>query len=321
MVFNRRIIRIGLAALCLLLVLHCGSGHADTSDNEGRRAAATSSVNEHDAAYAHADQPMPTPPPHKDAADEEHEEAEADTKQGTTLWKSWYHRATHLLDALPKSSHHLDKEAQRQVDEITRHITLLSRQLLKEERKLEELILAQHALKSSWTWFLDPQIRAAVDAINIQINAQRRVVETIFDEITFLWRQLKPYYGIYSKMFLAELAIFLATPFISFIEFFAYIFSFGLLLFLLVLGPPAFFLGVFALSMGAALLPFLAGALLISWLVEFPSLILQYNPSFLEFMVAYAPFVLATVAMAMSVGRTLGADSLHRRGRAHHKTD
>jgi len=81
-----------------------------------------------------------------------------------------------------------------------------------------------------------------------------------------------------------------------------------------------FFLGVFALSLGAALLPFLAGALLISWLVEFPSLVLQYNPTFLEFMVVYAPFVLATVAVAMSVGKALGGPSIHRRG-THNKTD
>jgi len=313
MVLNRQIIII-LAVLCLL-ALHCGSVESLTANKDGKRTAAASSLvtNAPEAAPTQQEELL-------DQNQPKEEEVKDQGKQGTTLWKSWYHRATHLLDSMPSSSH-LDEEAQRKVDEITHQITRLSKQLLKEERKLEALIIAQNMLKSGWTWFLDPQMRTAVEETNLKVNAQRRVVETVFDDITFLWRQLKPYYGIFSKMFLSELAIFLVMPFVTFVEFFAYVFSFGLLLFLLVLGPPAFFLSMFALSMGAALLPFLAGALLISWLIEFPSLILQYNPTFPEFVVAYAPFVLATVAVGMFVGKALGGPEVRRRGRTHDKTE
>jgi len=219
-------------------------------------------------------------------------------------WKSWYRKATHLLDSMPSSSI-LDPKPKQKADEITQQIRMLSKVLLKEEEKLAELIVIRDALKVGWFWFLDPQIRAAVDEATFKVNVQRRLVEALYEEIALHWKQLKPLYGVFSKMFLAELLAFLVAPILSFLELFVSAFSLGLLLFLLLLGPPAFFVSMFAFSVGVALIPILGGALLITWLIEFPWLVLQYNPSFGAFVITFSPFVLATIALALHMGRTL----------------
>jgi len=224
--------------------------------------------------------------------------------RATSSWKSWYHKATHLLDSMPSTSI-LDPKPKQKAEEITQKIRLLSVQLLKEEEKLAELIILRDALKVGWFWFLDPQIRAAVDEATVKVDNQRRVVEALYEEIALHWKQLKPLYGVFSKMFLTELTAFLIAPIISFLEIFTSAFSLGLLLFLLLFGPPAFFIITFAYSIGVALLPILGGALIITWLIEFPWLVLQYNPSFPVFIVTFAPFVLATVALALHMSRIL----------------
>jgi len=164
----------------------------------------------------------------------------------------------------------------------------------------------------------------------LQINNQRRAVEALFDDISLHWRQLKPLYGVRSRVFLAELAVFLLSPIITLIELSATAFSFGLLFFLLLLGPVAWFFGMFALSLGIALLPVLGGALLVLWTLELPWMVIQvsfvarpsslslifaahsplgcpkqYNPSLLEFFAVYAPFLLANYWLATRVKKTV----------------
>lgn len=166
----------------------------------------------------------------------------------------------------------------------------------------------------------------------MQVNNQRRKVESLFDDISLHWRQLKPLHGVRSRMFASELLAFLLAPVLSILDFLASTFSFGLLFFFLLLGPVALFFGMFAFSLGMAMLPMIGSCLVILYTLEFPWLIIQvlavcglacavlrvcvcavlttcgrqqYNPSALEFVVAYAPFVLATYWLAKSMSRTL----------------
>jgi len=218
-----------------------------------------------------------------------------------------YGKATHLLGALSSKPPEEDEaEARVRQENTVKAILALSGALAREEQKLDHLLGVRAAIKhQTWTWFLDPHIRSQVDEVSLQINNQRRAVEALFDDISLHWRQLKPLYGVRSRVFLAELAVFLLSPIITLIELSATAFSFGLLFFLLLLGPVAWFFGMFALSLGIALLPVLGGALLVLWTLELPWMVIQYNPSLLEFFAVYAPFLLANYWLATRVKKTV----------------
>lgn len=150
----------------------------------------------------------------------------------------------------------------------------------------------------------------------------------MFDDISVHWRQLKPLHGVMSSMFVWELFAFLISPVLSVLDFFASLLSFGLILFLLLLGPVAFFFTMFAFSLGLALLPIIGAGLVLIWTFEFPWMIIQvplrppvlllvmalpyqprslrqYNPTALEFIIAYSPFVIATIWLATRIARSL----------------
>jgi hypothetical protein len=223
-----------------------------------------------------------------------------------SLWHSWYGKATSLLDAA--QAHPSIGATAPEVKEarVVGEIKLLAEALRREEAKLEDLLEARLIIKrQSWTWFLDPQIRAQVDTATLAVNNQRRKVESLFDDISLHWRQLKPLHGVRSRMFASELLAFLLAPVLSILDFLASTFSFGLLFFFLLLGPVALFFSMFAFSLGMAMLPMIGSCLVILYTLEFPWLIIQYNPSALEFVVAYAPFLLATYWLAKSMSRTL----------------
>jgi len=236
-----------------------------------------------------------------------------------SLWHSWYAKATHLLDSVPHpsattttttagSAQPTASEAGTATAEakVVTEIRALAEGLKLEEAKFEDLLEARAAIKrQSWTWFLDPHIRSQVDAASLAVNNQRRKVESLFDDISLHWRQLKPLHGVRSRMFVSELLAFLMAPVLSILDFVASAFSFGLLFFLLLLGPAALFLGMFAFSMGVAMLPMISACLVVLYTLEFPWLIIQYNPSALEFIVAYAPFLLATSWLVSSITRAL----------------
>lgn len=223
-----------------------------------------------------------------------------------SLWRSWYGTATHLLDAVQAHPYTGATPPEVKEAKVVGEIKLLADSLRREEAKLEDLLEARLVIKrQSWTWFLDPQIRAQVDSANLAVNNQRRKVESLFDDISLHWRQLKPLHGVRSRMFVSELLAFLVAPVLSILDFLASTFSFGLLFFFLLLGPVALFFGMFAFSLGMAMLPMIGSCLVILYTLEFPWFIIQYNPSALEFVVAYAPFLLATYWLVKSMSRSL----------------
>ena len=111
----------------------------------------------------------------------------------------------------------------------------------------------------------------------MQVNNQRRKVESLFDDISLHWRQLKPLHGVRSRMFASELLAFLLAPVLSILDFLASTFSFGLLFFFLLLGPVALFFSMFAFSLGMAMLPMIGSCLVILYTLEFPWLIIQVH--------------------------------------------
>jgi len=213
----------------------------------------------------------------------------------SSLIRSWYAKATHLLHEA--KTEEFENKKKEEINRIISEIKVLGASLYKEEEKLDDLRRQQYALKNKWTWFLDPETRHKVDEAKLKVNDQRRVVESIFEDISVHWRQLKPHYGVFSQMFLAELFVFLLSPILSVLDFFFSTLSLGFLLFFIILGPVAFFFSAFAFSLGVALLPFIGSILVIIWTLEFPWLVIQYNPSPLEFALVYIPFLVASGAL------------------------
>jgi hypothetical protein len=224
------------------------------------------------------------------------------------LWRSWHNAATHLLPAVETQVTTAAEE------KLVAEIVMLSNTLRREERELERLIQVRTDLKSqSGTWFLDSNIRNQVDVATLQMNNQRRKVESIFDDITIHWRRLKPLHGVVSKMFLSELLAFLLSPILTILDTVVGVVSFGLLFLFLLLGPVALFFITLALSVGLAMIPIIFSGLVILWAIEFPWMIIQYNPSGVEFILAYTPFLLVLAWLTNRVRRTLHPRNMHHR--------
>lgn len=232
------------------------------------------------------------------------EEGASHSSELKGFWRSWYGAATHLLPTVGSTA-----EAAEEEQRLVKEVQLLASALRREERLLGRLLDERMAIKQQkWTWFLDPELRKQVDEAGLkvclavvrsdddmltsmvltltslflfaltQINNQRRKVEALFDDISVHWRQLKPLHGVLSRMFMWELFAFLVAPILSVLDFFGSALSFGILFFFLLLGPAALFFGMFAFSLGLALLPLIGAFLVVLWTFEFPWMIIQVPP-------------------------------------------
>ncbi len=218
------------------------------------------------------------------------------------FWRSWYNSATRLLGS--SSTDELEAQKKEKAIRILSEIEVLSKELLLQEARLAELTAQRDSLKEGWTWFLDSEIRNNVDqaqlrvmcfpslldlqrigwsnhssSVVIQVNDQRRIVENVFEDISVHWKQLKPLYGVFSKMFFTEVLIFLLNPILTFLDFFMSFLSLGFLFFLIIMGPAAVFLVTFAFLFGVSLLPFFGAVLIVLYSLEFPFLVLEVYTS------------------------------------------
>ena len=77
---------------------------------------------------------------------------------------------------------------------------ILGTRLLKEEHQLIALRRERDAQKTSLFWFFDPDARHRVEKAQMKVNDELRLIENIAEDIEFHWKQLKPLYGLYSKV-------------------------------------------------------------------------------------------------------------------------
>jgi len=198
--------------------------------------------------------------------------------------------------------HHFTPDKHRQVEDIKKHIKDLSQQMAYEDMVLQQKILKRETLKKGWFWFLDPKKREEVDEVQLDINDQVRQIENIQDDINVQWRKIKPLYGVFSKMFILEMLGFVPRV----LEFAAALIE-GFIIFdlltLVILGPVSLFLIYFWLSLGWSFLVTVFSSVFLGicvyWVFYLPFVIVQYNPTPIEFVAVFMPF-LALLFLASS---------------------
>lgn len=221
--------------------------------------------------------------------------------------EGWVHFAKHshseaiLADAI---EHGMQGAAKAQVEEGLRTIRKLADELRDEEIKLQGLIVARETFKTGWFWFFDNKVVLRLDEAQLTINDQERIVENKFEDILFHWKQLKPLFGVRSAVFFSEVF----TSFFSFIPMiFRSLFGFAefTLISFLFFGPIVFATWALFTSIGLRLIPIVLSVYWITWVARLPFLIIQYNPTPLEFGLIYGFAVLIATASTWLVLRPL----------------
>jgi len=216
--------------------------------------------------------------------------AENPKAAGGVLYSKW-HKS--LLEKWANATT-FPPEKQAQVNEIKTRITILSEKLLEEEVKLNMLKYKKYELQDNFTWFFDPELRKKVDEEQLEINEQERVVQRLLDEIELEWKALKPLYGLFSKMFMAE-ALGFITYFVDFcVGLLATLLEMGFIS-LLIFGPVTGLAVAAWTWMGLRVLPFIATLFLffidIYWIFKLPFIMIQYNPTVPEFLAVYLTII------------------------------
>jgi len=192
---------------------------------------------------------------------------------------------------------HHEKPDIHDVDNVKNQISALKDRLKVEEDITRGLQVEKQTIQSrSLGWIFDAELRIQVESTQIKINQHIRIIEGIIDELNFHWTKIKPYYGLYSKSFFIEAFQFipyLVGIFIYFAEV-AIVFD---VLSLIFFGPLAMFSVMLWIVIGSTFIlsifsyiAFFGG---IYWLFHLPFIMIQYNPSVIEFLSIYVPVVIS----------------------------
>jgi len=205
------------------------------------------------------------------------------------------HADTHkaLIEEVKPEEHHNKTQAAAIASIKTSiHNHLVS--LYKEEERLIHLMRERDGLKKGW-WFFHADQRHVVEEAQIKVNNQRREIEKQLDHIELEWRHLKPYYGIYSKLFVSELTVRLIRWISTVIDSFFALFALELMMLLIVSGPLALFFSMLWFASGWSLLITMLKlsliVLTVYWIFSLPSIMIQYQPTITEFGLVYSAVI------------------------------
>jgi len=212
-------------------------------------------------------------------------------------WRNaFYAKYKNIKDVLLQNAlvvHRPNQDQQIEIQSLNADVVERVNQLENMDEVLHRLYRNRDEVKKG-LWFLDSDARQRVEIIQMEINDHKRNMDHTLDEIDFRLLQIKPLYGVFSKMFFVEMLGFLpwaAQVFLSVVQF---ILLFDLATFI-VAGPVAFFVLFFIFSLGFQFFSFLFSMILFGvtfyWLFYLPFIIIQYNPSLFEFLAIYIPFL------------------------------
>jgi len=198
-------------------------------------------------------------------------------------------QATKFLDHLSEIKDPVKKE---KINTQTLEILAIVDRLKYEENLLSDLFREREKIKSQsgFFWSFNPEIRRQVEYLQLQINDQLRKIQNLLGDANIHWRYVKSLEGVFSKMFLYELLSSVIDVFGALTSIFLNVFTMGALG-LLILGPIAIVLTLSVLTFGPVLLSVMFYLAEIYWVLHLPSIILQYDPSILEFCIVYFPIV------------------------------
>eukprot|EP01101_Sappina_pedata_P011898 TRINITY_DN8075_c0_g1_i1.p1 TRINITY_DN8075_c0_g1~~TRINITY_DN8075_c0_g1_i1.p1 ORF type:complete len:261 (-),score=71.59 TRINITY_DN8075_c0_g1_i1:80-862(-) len=190
--------------------------------------------------------------------------------------------------------HEFSPENIFQIENTKSQIRNLSIHLVGQERTLHQLNLQLSQAKKNWYWFFDLDSRKNVDIIQIKINDHIRHMEGTIDEINFQWKQLKPLYGVYSKMFMGEMFGFIPLS-VDIVKSLVQLLIIFDVLTLVLFGPVAVVFLLFFLSLGLnfifSILSMIVFGAAAYWVFYLPFVVIQYDPTFFEFLSVYIPFL------------------------------
>lgn len=185
---------------------------------------------------------------------------------------------------------HLNKTQAAAVAAIKKSIHDHIVNLYKEEERLVHLMRERDTLKKGW-WFFHADQRHIVEEAQVKVNNQRREIEKQLEHIELEWRHLKPFYGLYSKLFLSELTVRLVRWISTVIDSFFALFALELMMLLIVSGPLALFFSMLWFASGWSLFTTMLKlsliVLTIYWIFTLPSIMIQYQPTITEFGLVY----------------------------------
>lgn len=214
------------------------------------------------------------------------------------------HDKHHTMYVHTHTPHDYGKDqAPPRVRQLVGELNLLTTQLGEHEKKLAHLIALREKIKhKSNLWWADVDQRHAVDLADLDVSDEVRVIANIIEDCNIHWREIKPYYGLHSKMFLAELSYLFfstATVFITY----ALPFLPLSIATLLLLGPIAIVVLYTLLQIGYALVPLMVILYCAQILNQYPFLLLEYSPTLTEFTILYCVALSIAISCAMLLGR------------------
>lgn len=194
-----------------------------------------------------------------------------------------------------------DETKRGQAHEIKDQIVGANEKVREKINELSKLEAKQASLCDDFWWFLDPDQQLEVQKMQVEINQQEREIASLHDQMELLWRQLKPLFGVRSRLFGAD--AFLSMT--SVIRFLVNVmvpvpltFSFVILL---IFGPLALAVLSMIFAMGWVILPAAAMLLVTFWAVHMPMVISQYAPSTNEFVFLYTLGMVVLAAILSAV--------------------
>eukprot|EP01103_Thecamoeba_quadrilineata_P019644 TRINITY_DN8047_c0_g1_i1.p1 TRINITY_DN8047_c0_g1~~TRINITY_DN8047_c0_g1_i1.p1 ORF type:complete len:268 (+),score=16.35 TRINITY_DN8047_c0_g1_i1:2-805(+) len=214
----------------------------------------------------------------------------------------------HTLQNILHEVFHKDEPTELQNREDIKAIMVeLTGKLRSEVEILTDLHAEKRAVQSTkLLWLLDSELRLQVEAIQLKINDHVRDIEGTIDKLNFLWMEIKPSYGLFSKMFLAE--AFQFVPWLS-----------GLVLYvveatlvfdvvtLIIFGPVAAFSVFMWAFIGSNFLGSLIKVViflgLMYWIFHLPNIMIQYDPTLFEFLIVYTPIVATFLGVSVLLFR------------------
>lgn len=212
-----------------------------------------------------------------------------------------------FIFVLEKSQSHVLSHPQNEtVEMIQEQMKQLEAHITTEVDTLTKLYHERDLVMNTFTWFLDLEKQLKVHEAQMKINDQIRIIQQESESLHLMHKHLKPLRGIVSWDFAKDVGFSLLKAVARLHVLFPPV-GFSLLS-LLLLGPAIAALVVVFLSIGMSLLPVFLGFSLMLWLVHFPYVLLQYNPTWLQFGFSYSVSMGLALTAIFSLFNTLSSE-------------
>jgi len=223
-----------------------------------------------------------------------------------------YRQATHLFEVLAEPKHGFPADRQALLAQYEAAMRKDAEILLREEIHLYTLEQQRDSIKGDFHWFFNSDLRQKAREIQSEVNAHRRIVEKVYDDIDEIWLKVKPLYGVYSRLFLREITgivPWLLDTIVNFVTSFTIVSIIELLIF----GPLAVFILTFWAAFGVTLIPIVLYTITLFWIIRLPFIIIQYDPTLFQFMSIYFPVVGLFLYLTSHYTGIWGPESSRRR--------